>query len=135
MNKPVQQPRMPTTGSTHAYRHTRSISRGGSGCAAYLFAILGIFIGVFSIASGGNVIGLVLAVLLIGIAALAEPKKHRTAICGACGNEVAPTSSLCPTCRAKLTAAPRRFRLDPVAWAILVFALALGLFFLWLRYR
>lgn len=126
---------MPTTGSTHAYRRTRSTSSGGSGCFCILFFVAGVSVAIMSLASGGAILGLMLAALLIVIAILCEPKKHRTTFCGACGNEVAPTSSLCPTCRAQLTAAPRRFRLDPVAWALIVFALAVGLFFLWLRYR
>lgn len=125
---------MPAPAAPQAYRHIRSVSRGGSGCAAYLFAILGLGIAFLSIASG-QFIGLILAVVLIAIAALAEPKKQRIAICGACGNEVTPTSLICPTCHAKLTTAPRRLLPDAVTCILILTTLSLAAFFLWLNFR
>lgn len=126
---------MQPTPTQRAFRHIRNTKAGGSGCAAYLFAILAFVVGFFSLASGLNLIGLCLAVLLLGIAAACEPKSHKTHFCGHCGNEVAPTSVLCPHCHTALTPAPKKFRLHPIFTAVILFAILVGLFFLWIHNR
>lgn len=119
-----------------AQRLTRTVTTSGSGCVAVLFALLGIVIGIFSIMAGGNLIGLILAALLIGIAALTEPKQQFQSYCSACGNDVAATSRLCPHCHHQLRAAKTpRSAWRPILWAIFITSMALAAFFLWTHFR
>lgn len=123
----------PATAIAHAHRHLMVKSRSGSTLAVIIFGVPGIIIGLASIMSGGNLIGLILAAILIGIAILCDPKKQLAAMCGACGNEVAPTSLLCPHCQTRLTAAPRKRDLGLIV--IIGFLLLLAGFIVWLAYQ
>ena len=74
---------------------TRKVRAGGSGCAALGFGILGL-VCLLSIAAWP------LGLLFFLIGFLVDAKSKHLSICGYCGNEVAHSSVLCPTCRADL---------------------------------
>ena len=67
-----------------------------------------------------------LGLLIIIVALILDSRHIKIAACGACGNEVAPTSTLCPTCHIQLTAPPLRPQI--IKWClILLFFLAAAL--------
>jgi hypothetical protein len=121
---------------TTAKRLTRTVTTSGSGCVTVIFASLGIVIGIASIMSGGNLIGLILAAILIAIGVMTEPKQLFQSYCSACGNDVAATSRLCPHCHHQLLAAKApRSAWRPILWAIFITSMALAAFFLWTCFR
>jgi hypothetical protein len=62
-----------------------------------------------------------LGLLIIIIALLLDGRRIKITTCGACGNEVAPTSTLCPTCHIQLTAPPLRPQI--IKWCIILLIL------------
>lgn len=94
----------PTSEQIYTYRMTRKVRAGGSGCAALGFGFLGLCCLI-------SVVAWPLGLLFFIIGFLVDAKSKHISICGYCGNEVAHTSTLCPTCHADLaepTAAMRR---------------------------
>ena len=71
----------------------------------------------------------------IGIIILGAMAEKSTTICGACGNTVAQTSVLCPTCNAslhkKVVPIGRYFVL--IAWGVLIAVVVVGTFWLMAR--
>lgn len=59
-----------------------------------------------------------LGLLIIVIALAMDGRRIKTATCGACGNEVAPTSTLCPVCHIHLTAPSLRQQI--VKWCVIL---------------
>ena len=83
----------------YTYRITRRVDTGGSGLAAGCSILFGlVFLLIFP------PLGIVL--LLAGIFGGATYKLVST--CGHCGNKVAHTRTLCPTCHADLAPEPRK---------------------------
>ena len=89
----------------YTYRLTHRVRIGGSGFAAIAFILIGLLCLIF--------VHWLLGLLSVGIALIVDTKHKTICTCGHCGNEVAPTCRLCPTCRADLAAQPRS------PWAIL----------------
>lgn len=89
----------PTTEQVLAVRQRRKVKTGGSGCAALGFFLVGLLL----MAVGLLIWPLLILGLLVFIAAFAVDAKHGYIyFCGHCGNDVAPTSQICPICRAQL---------------------------------
>jgi hypothetical protein len=77
----------------YANRIIRKVRAGGSGVLALVFFLVGV-----ACLLAFWPLGLVLMLS----AFLVDAKKKDVCTCGRCGNEVAPSSKLCPTCRAEL---------------------------------
>lgn len=116
-----------------ALRVRSRIKTGGSGILAIpIYGVGGLFcIAALPLGFGTVFLGLVSLVLgfVCLIVAYLVDSKHRTAHhCTACGNEVAATSSLCPTCRAALTPGPDGWQMHGgkigIAIIVVVFILA-----------
>jgi hypothetical protein len=84
-----------------AYRFSRRVKTGGSGCAALVFGLIGLFFCVMWFP-----FGLLPGLLLIVIGALMDAKYGTENYCSGCGNQVAGTSKQCPNCRAVLELVP-----------------------------
>lgn len=76
-----------------AYRVTRKVRAGGSMFLALIFFLAGLFCLVFFWPLG---------LVLILLAFVVDAKKKDLCTCGNCGNEILPSSRLCPTCRAEI---------------------------------
>lgn len=113
---------------THAMQAERITKTRGSGLAA------GIFILAFLCFVGGIFLWplWIVSIILILVALTTE---RTYAICGHCGNEVAPTSALCPTCRSALAHHHGRSAmrsLVKLAWALTILGfLAAWAWFAW----
>lgn len=89
----------------YTYRITREVHAGGSSCLMLLCWIAGMacFIGgIFGFVIILWPFGLVLLVL----AYFTRSQSRWISTCGHCGNEVSPTSNLCPTCHADMAPEP-----------------------------
>lgn len=84
---------MSTDTPAAAYLMTRRVRTSGSQGMALGFGFLGLLFLVFFWPLG---------LLLILIAFFADAKYGKAHYCGSCGNDVAPTSRLCPTCHSEL---------------------------------
>lgn len=83
-----------------SYRVTRKVRIGGS----RVLCILGILLGIVFLLFIFWPVGIAIMI----ISALVDAKTRLISICGHCGNEVAHTSELCPTCHADLAPEPRK---------------------------
>jgi len=90
---------MNTEETIYTYRLTHRVRTGGSGFAAIVFMLIGLLCLLF--------VHWLLGLLGIALAILVDTKHKTITTCGHCGNEVAPTCRICPTCRADLAAHPR----------------------------
>ena len=91
---------MNTDEQIYSYLVTRKVRSGGSRILCILGILFGLIILVFIFWPVG------IAIMIIS--ALIDAKTRFVSICGHCGNEVAHTSSLCPTCHADLAPEPRK---------------------------
>ncbi|HBJ86477.1 MAG TPA: hypothetical protein DDZ88_22005 [Verrucomicrobiales bacterium] len=91
---------MSTEEQIYSYRVTRKVRTGGSRILCILGILLGLVFLIFIFWPVG------LALMLIS--ALIDAKTRLISSCGHCGNEVAHTSRLCPTCQADLAPEPRK---------------------------
>ena len=116
--------RMDEQEQIYSYRVTRSVRTGGNSIVACILILAGVAAFIFT----SWIIGLVLII----IGAACDTKKKRVAHCGNCGNTVALTSILCPTCHADLAPPPpSKFK----AAAVTVLILALMIFAAWLTIK
>lgn len=116
--------RMDTYEQPPAYRLTRKVRTGGNGCTALAVFLLGLVMLFFFWPLG---------LLLIVIGLLADARYGNKSFCGQCGNEVAPTSNLCPHCSYRLVTPPLSYRLSG-ARRVLIVMLVLTLIILFLSW-
>jgi hypothetical protein len=117
----------------YAEKHRQNQPTGGSGCLCLFFLIAGLIVTALSLAAGGAILGLMLAVLLILIAVLFDPKIKAVHWCGHCGNEVFATTITCSHCQTRLTP-PRRDRsYDPIIAAFVICVFVIALLLCWLK--
>ena len=98
-----------------AEKRTRKTKTGGSAGASLLFTLLGlgsILLGLACFLLFSWLLGLLIIlggiVLIVG-GSLVDSKYRTDHFCSACGNDVAPTSQLCPTCHASFRTAGATF--------------------------
>ncbi len=84
----------------YTYRVTRKVRTGGSRGGSLVLGIVGIICFLF--------VNWIIGAVLVVVACLVDAKYGYISSCGHCGNEVAHTSSLCPTCHADLAPEPRK---------------------------
>ena len=107
----------------YAYRiRVRSSSTSDS------VAMCGLVIAIASVFCFAPGIAIGLIIMLVG---LCIPAKV-TWLCDVCGNDVQPTSQLCPACQLPMLKAPFRLRL--VHWAMIAVVTFLAGFGLWVWY-
>jgi predicted nucleic acid-binding Zn ribbon protein len=104
MNKPSQ---------PHAAQIQRRVKHS---TAAQIFGAGLFIIGLLFLVTPLWHLGLLCLILAIALNAL-RTTDHT---CGACGNHVAPTSTLCPTCRITLEPPPSRTQARLLAFGILI---------------
>ncbi len=86
--------------TVYTYRIARKVRTGGSGAAAVILMLIGIGIFIF--------INWIIGLVFIIIGGLVDSKHKLIHHCDHCGNEVAATCRLCPTCHADLAPEPRK---------------------------
>ncbi len=80
------------------YRHRHRVPVSGSRTACIILVLVGQPCFLF--------FHWIIGAVLLAVACLVDVKYRSIYTCGYCGNEVAPTCKLCPTCRADLDAEP-----------------------------
>jgi hypothetical protein len=123
---------MQTSEPIQAWRMSRKVTSGGSGCLAAICYLIGI--GGLLIALPGaailplSIFGTVpFAVVFLAIGYAVDSKTSHVSYCGQCGNQVAETSTLCPYCHSHLHTPPKR--IDWVWVTLALTAIAALIFF------
>lgn len=112
-----------------AYRQKRRFQSGGNGCAALLVLLIGL---------GCLLVFWPLGLLLMVLGLAMDTKYAWQSFCGACGNDVSPTSQQCPHCRFTLVPETLSMRLRRFGWGLivaLVFCAGTLAFFFWFFQR
>lgn len=115
--------------SLHAYRIHRTIRDGGSSTVAVVIILVGLVVFLVPI------VGIPGGIIIMIIGGCLGRRYRKQVICSHCGNEVLPTSVICPHCRARLIAS-RGSSGTALKWAflgLLITALVFSLVFLWLK--
>ncbi len=87
----------------YTYRIARKVRTGGSSFASGFFTLVGIACMLLV----PWIVGVPAGLILLAIAYFTDAKTKCVSTCGHCGNEVAHTSQLGPTCHADLAPEPR----------------------------
>lgn len=95
---------MHTDEQIYTFRVTRKVRTGGSTFVSGFFALVAIL----CLLLVPWIIGVPAGLILLAIACFTDSKHRLISSCGHCGNEVAHTSRLCPTCHADLAPEPRK---------------------------
>lgn len=129
--RPMQNKRLPTQPeptrtvfesdlilSPVAYRKEHSADRLGVGCVVQAVGLAITILTFFTVI--GPIIGL--AMLLYG----GSVSRQKTYTCDNCGNYIAPTSTVCPTCQSCITDSPGKVIMNQIkATALIAFSLIL----------
>lgn len=86
------------TETVYTYRRARKVHVSGSGCVALLFLIAAVVL---------LIPFWPLSLIFLALTIACDAKMKTVYHCDHCGNEVASTCRLCPTCRADLAPEPR----------------------------
>ena len=95
---PAPRPHQPEREAPSASRQSRRVKTGGSAVASIFCCLIG-FVCIFILWPFG-LVSVPFGVLFLIVAYFVDAKYRAAIFCGACGNDVASTSRLCPTCHA-----------------------------------
>lgn len=108
------------TETVYTYRRARKVHVSGSGCVALLFLIAAVVL---------LIPFWPLSLIFLALTIACDAKMKTVYHCDHCGNEVASTCRLCPTCRADLAPEPRlRFWKNLIATFVILILMALALY-------